>query len=506
MLRKNVLANYMGQGWVAFMGLAFIPLYIKYLGIEAYGLIGLFALLQAWLSLLDMGMTPTLGREMARYTGGGHTAESIRDLLRSIELIALGIAILISGGIFLAADWMASSWLKAEQLPVEVVAQAFVLMGLVTSIRFLESIYRSSILGLQHQVLFNVINSAMATIRGLGALGILVWVSASIEAFFIWQGLVSVLTLTILVVATYGNLPCIERPGRFSLKVLSGVWRFAGGMIAITFLALLLTQVDKLLLSKLLTLNEYGYYTMAAAVAGSLYMMISPISQACYPRLCELQAQDNQSALAQTYHQGAQMVSVLAGSAAIVLILFAETFLRLWTQDQELAESVAPLLSLLVLGNLLNGLMWVPYQTQLAFGWTSLAIRINIIAVAIIVPAIIWITPRYGGVGAAWVWVSLNLGYVLIGIHLMHHRLLQSEKLRWYMQDVIAPLGAATFSAAMIAWIWPEIEGVIADLSQLMLVAITTLITALGSANRARSQVYGWLRQIFFKMKTEHEQ
>ena len=68
MLKRNLIANYLGQGWAALMGLAFIPLYIKYLGIEAYGLIGLFALLQAWLSLLDMGMTPTLGREMARFT------------------------------------------------------------------------------------------------------------------------------------------------------------------------------------------------------------------------------------------------------------------------------------------------------------------------------------------------------------------------------------------------------------------------------------------------------
>ena len=114
-----------------------------------------------------------------------------------------------------------------------------------------------------------------------------------------------------------------------------------------------------------------------------------------------------------------------------------------------------------------------------AFGWTSLAIRINIIAVAIIVPAIIWITPRYGGVGAAWVWLAQPR------VRLDRNppnapSLLQSEKLRWHMQDVVAPLGAATFSAAMIAWIWPEIEGVIADLSQLMLVAITTLITALG--------------------------
>jgi hypothetical protein len=53
------------------MSLAFVPLYIKYLGIEAYGLIGIFVMLQAWLTLLDMG---ALGREMARFTGGGHDA------------------------------------------------------------------------------------------------------------------------------------------------------------------------------------------------------------------------------------------------------------------------------------------------------------------------------------------------------------------------------------------------------------------------------------------------
>ena len=86
-LKKNVVANFLGQGWRALMGLVFIPLYIKYLGIEAYGLIGIFALLQAWLALLDMGMRPALGREMARFTSGAHNAQSIRDLLRTIEVI-----------------------------------------------------------------------------------------------------------------------------------------------------------------------------------------------------------------------------------------------------------------------------------------------------------------------------------------------------------------------------------------------------------------------------------
>ena len=71
-IKVNIAAHYLGQGWTALMQLAFIPFYIKYLGMEAYGLIGFFAMLQAGLALLDMGMTPTLNREMARYKAGTH--------------------------------------------------------------------------------------------------------------------------------------------------------------------------------------------------------------------------------------------------------------------------------------------------------------------------------------------------------------------------------------------------------------------------------------------------
>ena len=436
------------------MSLAFIPLYIKYLGIEAYGLIGLFAVLQAWLGLVDMGITPTLSREMARFTGGSRTAESIRDLLRTIEVIALSIAFLMAAGIALASNWIATSWLKAEALPTETVAHAFAIMGLVTALRFVEGLYRSTIVGLQKQVLFNVVSSVMATLRGLGAVGILIWVSPTIEAFFLWQGVVSVIALMTLGFITYQSIPPSNRSAQFSLVELRGVWRFSGGMMGITFLALLLTQVDKVLLAKLLPLKDYGYYMLAAGVAGGVYVVITPIAQAFYPRLCELHARNDQAALIDTYHKGAQLVSVFGGSVAIVVILFAETFLRLWTQDPDLAQRTATLLCLLMLGNLLNGLMCIPYQTQLAHGWTSLAVRTNIVAVAVIVPAILWATPRFGAEGAAWVWVILNAGYCLISIHFMYRRILITEKWRWYLQDVIVPLIAGIAAVSILALLW----------------------------------------------------
>lgn len=489
MLKRNLIANYLGQVWNALMGLAFLPLYIHYIGIESYGLIGLFGVITASLNLLDMGMTPTLSREMARFTGGEHTPESIRDLLRSIELITFAIASLIAVTLTLGSDWLASSWLQAKEIPISTVSQAFSIMGLVASLRFVETIYRSSLVGLQRQVLFNAINSLFATLRGLGSVAILAWVSPTIQAFFLWQGLVSIITLVTLSFTIYRILPKAKRSGRFSGQVLGQILGYAGGIMGITFLSMLLTQVDKVLLSKLLTLTEYGYYTLAATVAGALYMLISPIAQAWFPRLTQLFASQDFPTLIRTYHQGAQLVTVVLGSAALVLIFFSETFLQLWTQNSELAELTAPLLSLLILGNLLNGLMWIPYQTQLAYGWTRLGLQINIVAVFFIVPAILWVTPRYGAVGAAWAWVSLNAGYVLIGVHFMYLRILKTEKWRWYRQDLLYPLISGVLVLCIIHWLFPSPVGLFSQIGTLALASVCTFFTAILSANRVRRQV-----------------
>jgi len=83
---------------------------------ESYGLIGLFAVMQAWLTLLDMGMTPTLNREMARFTAGAHSAQSIQNLLRSLEVIAICIAAVIILLIWASSGYLASDWLKAGKL------------------------------------------------------------------------------------------------------------------------------------------------------------------------------------------------------------------------------------------------------------------------------------------------------------------------------------------------------------------------------------------------------
>lgn len=503
-LKINIAANYLGQGWRAIMSLAFVPLYLKYLGIEAYGLIGIFAVLQTSLSVLDVGMKPALGREMARYTGGGHNDQSIWNLLRSIELLSLVIVISVALLIWAISGWLATDWVRVPTIPIPVIAQAFSLMGVVAALQFLESIYASSLAGLQRQVVQNTVMSLVATVRGAGAVSALIWIEPSPRAFFVWQAVCSVVSLLVLRMVVYRALPAPPSPARFSWTALIGVWRFAAGMLGITILALLLTQVDKILLSRLLTLELFGYYALAGVVSGALGVLVGPISAAYYPKFVELLMRQDEAALCQAFHQGAQMVTVIVGSAAVVLIVFSEQILFYWTGDEVLTQQVAPIMSILALGSFFNCLMWVPYQMQLAAGWTSLTIAINTISAAIFVPLILWLVPLYGSVSAAWIWVGINGGYCVIGIQFMYRRMLTTEKWAWYRTDVIIPVTAACVSTVLARLAFPSHSGRAAGMIILAIVATLALVSSAVAAPLVRQQALGLLARRFrSKMNNE---
>lgn len=450
--RRNIIANYAGQGFASLLSLALVPVYIRYLGIEAYGLVGIFATLQVWLTLLDLGMTPTLGREMARFTAGASTVQHIRDLLRSLEIVVFGVAALVAAALFGASDWIARVWLDAGTLGVDAVAQALAFVGVVVALRFCEGIYRSAIIGLQQQVWLNAAQILLAVLRGGGAVAVLAFVAPTVQAFFVWQGIVSAVTLIVFGAKLHFALPAAPRRPRFSREALGAVRGFAGGMFAITLLAVVLTQVDKLLLSRLLSLADFGIYMLASTVAGGLYLVAGPIVQAVSPALARLLASGNEALLRTEYHRAAQLVSVLLAPAVLMLLLFPRGVLWAWSGNPALSDRAAPILAMLALGTFLNALMQVPYQLQLAAGWTALALRLNAVAVALLIPVLLWSVPRYGAVAAAATWAVLNAFYLLVAIPWMHRRLLTADASRWYVGDVLLPVvGAAAVLG--IAWL-----------------------------------------------------
>ena len=65
-LKRNMVANLIGRAWDRIVVLVCIPFYLKFLGIEAYGLVGFYAALLGIFVMIDLGFGKTLNRELAR--------------------------------------------------------------------------------------------------------------------------------------------------------------------------------------------------------------------------------------------------------------------------------------------------------------------------------------------------------------------------------------------------------------------------------------------------------
>ena len=279
-----------------------LPIYIRFMGIESYGLVGIFVSIQVISTVLDLGFSITLNRELARLSRLGQQ-EQMRDLVRTLEVIYWLIGVALGLGIIALAPFLANYWIRADQLPTQTVEQAIFLIGLVMVFQWPLSFYSGGLLGLQKQVQLNFILSSGAFVRAVGAVLVLWLISPTIQAFFIWQLVISGFQTCFTAILLWRSLPCPSYRSHFHISVVKDVWKFAAGVSGTSVLAVILSQMDKIVLSALLPLELFGYYTLAGVIAGSLYRFIYPLETAIFPRFSQLVALANHEELERLYHR-----------------------------------------------------------------------------------------------------------------------------------------------------------------------------------------------------------
>jgi len=452
-VRRNVVANHAAQIWAAGISLVCLPLTVRFLGLEAYGMIGAFTALQTALALFDAPLIATVNREMARFAGGAHSADGIRSVLRTLELLCVAVGALVLAVVLVIRGWLATSWFQASTISAATIRNALLAMAVVVAVRLGEGLYRGALYGLERQVQFSVTHGVLSTVRSVGAVVVVATVSPTLEAFFLWQAASSALAVAVFGAMVYRSLPAGSRSAGFSGEAFRELRDFTTGVMGITIVSLALSQADKVVLSRLLPLEAFGYYTLAVTVATALTRLSEPIMDAVYPRLTALVAAGRTSETIGLYHDAAQLVSACTIPAALLLSAFAGGVLFAWTGDAAIAARTAPVLAVYALGVGLNCLMTVPYRLQLANGWTSLALVGNAVYVVLLWPALVWVAPRFGPIGAAAIWTLLNVAYLTVNVPLMHQRVLRGELARYYLQDLLGPglAAAAAIAVAVIA-------------------------------------------------------
>lgn len=444
-LKKNILANYASQFYVTLINIVMVPLYIRYMGAEAYGLVGFYAMLQAWFMLLDMGLTPTTARQTARFRGGAIDALSYRRLVRALESVFLLVALVGGAAMLAGSSYIAQDWLQASRLPVSEVENAIQLMAIIIALRWMCGLYRGVISGSERLVWLGAFNSIIATLRFVGVLPALIFLGASPTVFFGFQLIIAALEFAGLLTYSYRLLPAISSGQKLSVDwaPLKPLLKFSLTIAFTSSVWIIVTQTDKLVLSKILPLAEYGYFTLAVLVASGIMIISGPVSTAIMPRMSRMEAEGDHAGLIRLYRQATQFVAVFAGAVAVTLAFSAESILWAWTGERALAERVAPILMLYALGNGVLAIAAFPFYLQFAKGDLRLHLIGNAVFVVLLIPSIIWVASRYGGIGAGYVWLGMNLLSFVAWLPLVHQKFEPGLNLKWYTRDtlmILAPM------------------------------------------------------------------
>ena len=473
MFGKNLSVNLLSNLWQTLLLLILTPVYVKLLGIESYGLIGFYTSWVAIIAIIDTGISATMIREIAWRSARSEENDSIPNLVKTLEWSYWGI-ILFFGFISFIMAWVyGGSWFNDSSLSSETIRDALLLMSIALVAQVPSGFYASGLIGLQQQSISATILALFGTVRGVGAVVVLVSISSDIRLFFVWQIVISLFQTIAMRYFMYSKINTSSLVARFSYKMLHDVKEFAGKMVLITILGILVSQMDKMVLSRMVSMEMLGYYMLAWTVASGLMRVTTPLLQVISPYLTETVSKGDSKELERKISFSSQLMTSMIVPPTVLIILFSEPIVLLWIGDSLIAASVGNVLPYITVGTLMASVAYIPLSVLYSKGMLDEVLKINFISSLILLGCLYFAIMEYGIVGAAICWA----GYC-IALYFAYHLVEKAEKtllqvFYFIAHDFVIPL-SVVFVVTVIGWY--IIDYLIIDSKITLVVMLTVLL------------------------------
>lgn len=434
-LKKNTIANYIGQFYTMFIGIFMLPFYLEYLGAEAYGLVGFFTILMSWMTLLDLGLSSTLLRETANLKYKLDGLFELKKMTLSIELFFGIISVAIFTTMYFGSTWISNYWLDVKELSYETVESTIKIMAIIIVLRWFVGLYQGAIIGFENHIWLNIYKIIFATLKFFGAFLLIIYVSNNIVHFFYFQLLVAILEF-ILIKIKINSYMKISQKVYPSLVKLKQIAPFALSIAYTSSIWVFITQLDKLMLSHYLPLNEYGFFTLVILISGSILQIIQPIGQAILPRMTSLISSGQEKEMISLYHKSTQIVAIIVSSVSGMIAVFSYELVYAWTGNIEASRWVAPILFWYALGNGVVSLLSFQYYMQYAHGNLKYHVKFNTYFGFVQITVVILAVYFYGALGAGLVWFGLQTFVILWWPGFIHSKFAPGIHRDWVFKDI----------------------------------------------------------------------
>ncbi|MDB4789949.1 lipopolysaccharide biosynthesis protein [bacterium] len=453
-LLKNFSSGVGAQVFTVACNFFAVPFLLKRFGVEAYGLVAFYSTLQVVFTILDGGISPLLIRQTAASLGGGEKVEKEYSALLQACISFCCITALAGGvTIFMAADFLGTSWLEFNEMDTEQVVLVIQTMAIIIGLRWLSGFYRAMFVGHQNITLLSAVNIFMAVFRFLLVLLYLTWISGGVLDYFKYQLFCGLLELSLLFFlnSKFNKHKYWKTTFHEKIAAVKNNYKFAlyAGIGSVIWIVL--TQTDKVIVSKSLEISDFSAFSLGVLGASIFFFISTPLSNVFIPKLTEIYKLQNTAAFHNLYSVGLNLCAIVLIPITILVYIFSTELLLFWTGNIEVSEKADLVLGLYSLGNGIAVLGSFAYFLQSAIGNLKLHLLGSVIFLVLFVPALFTCLNVFGINGAGIVWLAVHLIMFFCWGGYIHSVYLKKFYLKW-ITKVFIPVTLFSFILALIEY------------------------------------------------------
>ncbi|MBM0106160.1 oligosaccharide flippase family protein [Steroidobacter sp. S1-65] len=414
---KNIVANYSGALITAASPIIALPLYLASLGTQQWGLVSFATTLATLVSLLEIGLSQRVVRDL--------TLLRHRDLSQASRvwpgLVAYYWGMGAIGGVALVgtSQWLVEGWLRVPADLTDAALATIYFAAVLALTQIPNSLYRSAMLASGRHVALNVQLALFSVLKhGIGV--VVVMRTRDLTYLYLSHATIGLIELAVRgwfaarVFRFAGPRLGIDWPG------VHAVMRPAAKLAIAVIAGIMALQVDKVYLSRLVSLHDLGVYSVAAAIAYGSLQLSTPLILSVAPTLALASVDPARlHALCKKLLGGVLLVLL---AAAVGYLTIGEWLVQLWLNNDATFAEVRDVLRLLLVGSAFNLIYQVSYQRWIVLGQSRQIFVVNVSSLLLALSMTPFLIHAWGLLGAAFGWIANNSIGILMNVRWMLRR------------------------------------------------------------------------------------
>ena len=398
LLARNSLLNLITSMTYVASGVFVMPIVIRYLGLQRFGIFALSWVVLGYFTVFDLG----LGRATTKFVAeaiGREEREKISGFLWP-AVIFQSISGLI-GAIFLSCitPFLAE---RVLNIPPEFIGEAksvFYLIAISIPVVILSSSFRGLLEAEQRFDLINIVNMpvAIATFI-LPLIGVFL-------GFSLWGIALQLLILKFISLLAWLFI-CLCRfhlfRHRIILKKETLICLFSfGGWVTVTSLIIpIFISSERFFIGVFSTLSNVTYYAAPYEVATRLWIIPGSLSVILFPAFSLLKGKNAHEHINVIFRSSTKYFIILIGLVVVIMAFFAHDILRIWL-GSDFAQRSTLVFQILLLSFLVGSLASIPFNLIHGIGRPDIMAKLYILELLIYLPFVFFMVRHWGINGAA---------------------------------------------------------------------------------------------------------